>query len=203
MINSTIGWITGNKGLISKTTNSGLTWFRQNSETNNDLYSICFIDENIGWICGNGVILKTVNAGTVWKKDLEISSVILRSIFFIDQYTGWSVGNGGLILKTTTGGSTWILHSKNIIPDEYSLWQNYPNPFNPVTKIKFDIQKSEYTTLKIFDIAGKEIAVLVNEFLSPGSYETIWNADNFPSGIYFAKIQAGNYSQIIKMTLLK
>ena len=96
----------------------------------------------------------------------------------------------------------------NNIPSEYNLYQNYPNPFNPITKVKFDIPsnvKSEKSNVKIiiYEILGKEAAVLVNRQLQPGSYEVEWNASNFTSGVYFYKLSAGNYSETKKMVLLK
>jgi hypothetical protein len=89
------------------------------------------------------------------------------------------------------------------IPDKYNLYQNYPNPFNPVTKVKFDIPSSSLTSLTVYDNLGREVAVLVNEVLNPGKYEYSFNAVNLPSGVYFYRIEAGNFVQINKMVLLK
>lgn len=86
---------------------------------------------------------------------------------------------------------------------EYVLRQNYPNPFNSTTNIKFQIAKSSFVSLKIYDALGKEIAVLVKEKLSPGEYQTVLNCDKFSSGIYFYKLIAGYFMEIKKMVLLK
>ncbi|HEY3250843.1 MAG TPA: T9SS type A sorting domain-containing protein, partial [Ignavibacteria bacterium] len=96
----------------------------------------------------------------------------------------------------------------NIIPDEYKLYQNYPNPFNPSTKIRFSIPPSEGVTgrivrLDIYNILGKEIDALVNEELNPGTYEVEWNAANYPSGVYYYKLTAGDYSDTKNMILVK
>lgn len=99
----------------------------------------------------------------------------------------------------------------NTIPDKFSLSQNYPNPFNPSTKIKFSIPSLPLTKgaggmdvhLKIFDLTGREIATLVNEKLSPGTYEAEWNATNFASGIYFYKLETESFSQTKRMVLIK
>ncbi len=92
-------------------------------------------------------------------------------------------------------------------PKEFALYINYPNPFNPVTKIKFDIPPSKgargMTSLIVYDALGREITVLVNERLYPGTYETEWDASNFPSGIYFYKLSAGDFSDTKKMVLIK
>lgn len=89
------------------------------------------------------------------------------------------------------------------IPKEFNLFQNYPNPFNPETQIRFDIPRSSYVVLKIYDGIGKEIAVLVNEDLKAGKYSAGWNANNIPSGVYFYTIHAGNFNRTKKFVLLK
>jgi hypothetical protein len=89
------------------------------------------------------------------------------------------------------------------IPSHFSLSQNYPNPFNPATKIRFDIQKSGFTMLVVYDILGKEIRTLVNGELKPGTYEADWNASNYPSGVYYYKLVAVNYTETRKMLLIK
>ncbi|MFO7445119.1 MAG: T9SS type A sorting domain-containing protein [Ignavibacteriaceae bacterium] len=85
----------------------------------------------------------------------------------------------------------------------YNLSQNYPNPFNPVTSITYSLPKSGMVTLKIYDMLGKEIAVLVNEEKQSGIYKATWNASDIASGVYFYKITSGEYSKTNKMLLLK
>lgn len=89
------------------------------------------------------------------------------------------------------------------IPNYYSLEQNYPNPFNPATNIKYTIPKISAVTLKIYDVVGREVAMLVNETKQPGVYTVDFNASNLASGIYFYKIEAGDYSAVKKMMLIK
>ncbi len=89
------------------------------------------------------------------------------------------------------------------IPRRYILQQNYPNPFNPVTKIKYSLQRESRVTLNIYDIEGREISILADGYKSPGEYEVSWDAENFPSGVYFYRLTAGNFSEEKKMVLLK
>lgn len=89
------------------------------------------------------------------------------------------------------------------IPKEYSLAQNYPNPFNPTTKINYDLPKAGNVTMRVYDITGREVYTLVNQLQQAGSYSVTFNGANFASGIYFYKIQAGNFSQIKRMVLIK
>jgi len=90
----------------------------------------------------------------------------------------------------------------------YSLSQNYPNPFNPSTVIKYSIPvnvKSEMSDVKlvVYDILGKEIAILVNENQESGNYEIEFNASHFASGVYFYRLQNGNFTETKKMILLR
>lgn len=89
------------------------------------------------------------------------------------------------------------------MPDEFVLHQNFPNPFNPTTSLQYAIGSRQFVTLKVYDLLGREIATLVNEEKLPGVYEVEFNAANLSSGTYFYKLQAGDYSQIKKMILLK
>ncbi|MCX6165553.1 MAG: YCF48-related protein [Ignavibacteriae bacterium] len=89
------------------------------------------------------------------------------------------------------------------IPGEFKLYSNYPNPFNPVTKIKFDLPKKAFTSLIIYDALGRTVETLVNTELKEGSYEYIWNAVKYNSGIYFIRIVSDKYVETRKMVLLK
>jgi len=90
-----------------------------------------------------------------------------------------------------------------LVPEKYNLFQNYPNPFNPSTNIKFDIVKLGAVKIVIYDALGRESEVLVNEVLSPGSYNADFNAANLPSGIYYYKIITADFSDVKKMLLIK
>ena len=87
--------------------------------------------------------------------------------------------------------------------NNYSLKQNYPNPFNPSTRIQYAISSRQLVTLKVYDVLGKEIATLVNEEKSAGSYEIEFNASHLASGIYYYQLRAGDYVETKKMILLK
>lgn len=86
---------------------------------------------------------------------------------------------------------------------EYFILQNYPNPFNPNTEIKFSIPNSEIVQIKVYDIFGKEIKTLLNEFKPTGVYEVEFDASNLPSGVYFYRMISGSYSETKKMILLR
>jgi hypothetical protein len=109
-----------------------------------------------------------------------------------------------LMLLTSRSESTEkVIKKENTTPIKYELSQNYPNPFNPVTNIKYQIQKTGLVALKIYDITGREIKTLVNEIKSPGSYIVTFNGAEFASGVYFYRIQSGDFVQVKKMILIK
>ena len=89
------------------------------------------------------------------------------------------------------------------IPAHFKLYQNYPNPFNPLTNIKYFQAKSNYIALRIYNLAGQEVATLVNEYQPAGDYEITWHPKGLPSGLYFYKMQAGEHFEIKKLILQK
>lgn len=89
------------------------------------------------------------------------------------------------------------------IPTEFNLYQNYPNPFNPSTTISFDLPNSEFVSLTIYDVLGKQVSTLVNEYKNAGRYDIRFEANRLSSGMYFYKISAGNFNQIKKFILMK
>ncbi len=95
------------------------------------------------------------------------------------------------------------VQNEPVQPASFSLMQNYPNPFNPNTKIDFTIKDYSFVTLKIFDAIGREIAVLVNEEKSPGSYTVNFSAEEFSTGIFYMRLTSGGLSETKKMIYLK
>ncbi len=100
------------------------------------------------------------------------------------------------------GNATGII-STGEVPSKYSLSQNYPNPFNPVTKIKFELAKNSFVTLKVYDLLGREVMSLVNQNMNSGVYEYSLSAQDLTSGMYFYQINAGDFSDVKKMMVIK
>ncbi|MDI6767625.1 MAG: T9SS type A sorting domain-containing protein, partial [Bacteroidota bacterium] len=89
------------------------------------------------------------------------------------------------------------------LPKDFILHQNYPNPFNPITKIRFTIHESRFTTLKVYDVLGREVATLVDEVKQPGEYKVEWNAEGLPSGVYIYRLQSGTFFGVKNLILLR
>ena len=89
------------------------------------------------------------------------------------------------------------------IPIEYELAQNYPNPFNPATVIKYAVPEESPVSIKVFDLTGREVVTLVNEVKQPGTYELIFDAGKYASGVYIYQMISGDFVQVKKMSFLK
>jgi hypothetical protein len=147
----------------------------------------------------------------IYNSKFGLSSYHLESHSGTSSYYENNYLKGCIINDTLYGDTitTLINIISNNTPDKYSLSQNYPNPFNPSTNIKYQVKDNSFVTLKIFDILGKEVATLVNEKQSPGTYETqfpnnLITSNQLPSGIYFYSLFVdGDKIDTKKMVLLK
>jgi hypothetical protein len=163
--------------------------------TSNLLIEICFNNSNF---LSNSIIKATPSLGTV-----------------VHQHDDLATGDGCTDL-TNVGGvysarpnicftinAVGITPVGSFIPDKFFLGQNYPNPFNPVTNIKFDIPAQDLVKLILYDILGHEVNILVNEVKSAGSYIVDFDASELPSGVYFYRLESGNFVDAKRMLLIK
>ncbi len=100
-------------------------------------------------------------------------------------------------------GLTSVRDERTTIPQQFVLEQNYPNPFNPATNIRFSITRGASVSLTVYDILGKEVATLVNEYLEPGTYTSTFSAQSLSSGLYFYRLHSDNSVKTKKMILMK
>ena len=201
------GWAVGEHGIILNTTDGGTNWNSQTISMWYNLESVYFTNNNTGWTVGSsGTILKTIDGGINWNSQISGTTNWLTAVSFTDTVNGIVVGENGTILRTTNGGGGVSFIEEQEIDEnttDYILRQNYPNPFNPSTTIKFTISDVRFTTLRIYDVLGNEIATLVNEEKPVDNYEVEFNGTDLPSGIYFYQLRAGSYIETKKMVLLK
>lgn len=112
-------------------------------------------------------------------------------------------GDADIITIKYSQNPTGVQPISGDIPKDYFLSQNFPNPFNPATNIKFELPKSAFTKLTVYNMLGEEVSVLVNKELQAGNYEVNWNASKFSSGVYFYRLAANDYVVTKKMMLVK
>jgi photosystem II stability/assembly factor-like uncharacterized protein len=156
------------------------------------------------YVCGSsGMTYKTSDGGDNWTRMSSTTAHNLRALYFWNEKRGFAVGDSGTILFTENGGVTGVRNIEDHHPSNFSLQQNFPNPFNPSTTFRLSINNSQFVELKVFDLLGREAATLVNEERRAGSYEVLWDASNFPSGVYFYRLRSGGVVETRKMVLLK
>ena len=150
-------------------------------------------------------------------KDLHISIVDIqkRSIEYDFLSSGFEIQNKSSLsydLKLVAGDLDYVIQkSEDIlenIPDQYALSQNYPNPFNPITRMNYQLPKRSRVIISIYNIMGQEVRTLLNQDQDYGAHSIMWNGvDQFgktmATGVYFARMSTGSFSQTKKMLLLK
>ncbi|MCX6161737.1 MAG: T9SS type A sorting domain-containing protein [Ignavibacteriae bacterium] len=189
------------------TTNNGMNW-AQISLSSLYVNTFAVTGNNIfaggGGIPGYGVFLST-NNGTSWT---EINQGFpayphVRALLIANNY----IFAGIIDISVWRRPLSEIINSVNNIsteiPSSFSLSQNYPNPFNPTTKISFQLSVAGFSSLKIFDLLGKEVATLVNETLKPGTYTAAFDGSQLPSGVYLYRLTTNEYTSAKSMLLIK
>jgi len=202
---SITGYNAGGNGRVSKTTNRGLSWIVQNINVSGVVNSIYFINSNNGFaVTESGNISKTTNGGNTWVGQNSISVNSMNNVYFTGSNNGFIAGNFGTILKTTNGGLVFISTHNNTIPENFSLSQNYPNPFNSSTVIKYELKNPAEVSLKLYNIEGKELMLLVNQIQTTGSYNLLFDSRDLTSGVYFYSFYLdNNFKETKKLTIIK
>jgi photosystem II stability/assembly factor-like uncharacterized protein len=204
------GWVTGyylgvpHYTAVFNTTDGGINWNETSFGTEESLSGIYFTDNLKRWAVGGnnsgGIIYYTSDGGANWAlQNIPLVNSLYR-VFFFDEISGWAVGHIGTIIATDNSVPVELELST---PAEYSLEQNYPNPFNPQTKIEYSIPSAGFVKLVIFNSVGEEIKTLISAYKTAGTHLVTFDAGNLSSGIYFYRIDAGEFSAIRKMILLQ
>jgi photosystem II stability/assembly factor-like uncharacterized protein len=189
-------------GRLCRTTNGGTSFDTVPQPFASSLYTMKFFNYNTGWIFGsNGFAGKTTTGGTSWSLHNTGGSTE-NGCYFNNTDSGFVVGSSSYIHKIAKLLTS--IEWKPEIPAAYYLKQNYPNPFNPTTTIEFALPKQGLVTLKIYDIAGREILNALNVTLNPGIIKYTFNGANFASGVYFYSLTVdGKLIDTKKMLLVK
>jgi len=188
--------------------NNGLTW--SHTSLNKIVYS--FAKSGNTTFAGTDVTSSfylSSNNGTNWiQKNEGFTTQNIDALCILNNYIFAGIyanSPNGIFRRPLSEliGFTAIQPVSSEIPDKFSLLQNFPNPFNPSTKIGFRIAHSGFVSLIVYDILGTEVSSLVSESLQPGSYAATWDASKYSSGVYYYRINAGDFSQTKKMLLVK
>jgi hypothetical protein len=143
-------------------------------------------------------------AGVKLSQETTINGVLRLMAGVFDNTIPFMLGPDGTI--SYEGGSLLItdaLETESVLPKKFALYQNFPNPFNPTTTISFDVPKQATVKITIFDVMGREVTRLVDNDYSAGSYSVNWNASPYASGLYYYRIEAGDFVAVRKLVLMK
>ncbi len=187
-----------------------IRWVLFRPGSNTEMY--CAVDAT----APNAGVFRTTDGGNSWTSFVSgtlLNSYLTRALSFKATSTDSTLftGIGSTSVASTPGQGVYeysfplvgIEPPAGNIPKVYALYPNYPNPFNPATSIRYDVPKVSNVTLKVYDIRGREVASLVSENKQPGSYSVTFNASNLASGVYFYRLNAGDYTNTMKMILVK
>ena len=197
------------RGGIFLSTDNGMTWEHKsvglphNGDNYVDINKIIITPADKIYAATNVGIYYSTNNGESWSS--MNSGLIVNDIYtlFIDSQGFLLAGSAGNGIYKSINSVLDSSEDENNTPNKFFLYQNYPNPFNPSTKIKYSIPHSSFVTLKVYDLLGKEVAILVNEEKPVGYYEIEFNGNNLSSGIYFYSMETGNFSDTKKLILIK
>ena len=153
-------------------------------------------NQGLSWSDFNGGTL----AGSVSVRALGFRSTADSTVFAGGAHPTVATGQGVFEYSLFI---TRIGNQSQISPHDYTLNQNFPNPFNPVTRISYTLGKPDNVSIKVFDITGKAVRTIVNAYQTAGSYEVDFNGSELSSGVYFYKMQSGNFYEVRSMILMK
>ena len=155
-------------------------------------------DDGTSW---STIVESTPNIGTYsWVVESTVSSTqCLIRITNFDDGLVYDISDAVFIITIPND----VEEFEDGIPKEFNLGQNYPNPFNPITSINYQVPEASLVSIKVYDLIGREVTVLVNEVKQPGIYQVSFGTENLASGVYFYKMTAGDFSSVRKMNLLK
>jgi ligand-binding sensor domain-containing protein len=192
-------------GGMFRSYDDGLSWSSINSGFPEEtvVLSLAVSGNNIFAGTYDGVYLST-DSGANWKDIKEgLNNLSIYSLAVNDTYIFAGSDRDGVWRRPISEVITNIKNNQNNLPTDYLLKQNYPNPFNPVSTINYSTPKKELIIIRVYDLLGNEIATLVNEEKPAGNYKVNFNASNLSSGVYFYRMQAGNFIESKKCIVLK
>jgi photosystem II stability/assembly factor-like uncharacterized protein len=203
------GWAGGQFTALIHTTDGGSTWASQAYQSSYGLNDLKFVN-GIGYAVGESAVgnvslmIRSTDNGSSWHVINPGTSQFLYGVHFTSRNSGWIAGFNGTIMRTTDGGVTFVGENPSPpVPQAMVLSQNFPNPFNPSTTIQFSISHASQVSIRIFNTLGEELQTLVSAEFVAGTYTTKWDANNISSGLYFYRLQAGDFVQVKKLIVLR
>ncbi|MCB0724202.1 MAG: T9SS type A sorting domain-containing protein [Ignavibacteriae bacterium] len=163
-----------------------------------------WVDGDHTTTCDNSTGTSLPVGAATWDEPMNSGSTTFTYIITVaGTYNYKCIPHFPSMVGTINATVSSIFQTSSSLPERYNLNQNYPNPFNPSTNIKFDIANTGPVKITIYNSLGMQVETLVNENLSPGSYQVNWNASSISSGTYFYRIETDGFVETKKMLLIK
>ncbi len=194
---------------IYRTTNGGISFdsviVTGTTGWGSDIEFLPGAPSNVWFSSGKKLFFSSDSAKTWTDGGLSLSIPWIRDIVFVNKKIGWALSDNALYKTENNAGLVTSVDNKNSIPTKFYLSQNYPNPFNPSTVINYQLSTFSYVTLKVYDLLGREVATLVDDYKQAGYYNSQFSITNkkLSSGVYYYTLKAGNYVETKKMVLMK
>ena len=149
-------------------------------------------------------VLRSSDLGAIWAP--------INDGLPVNMFVNWLSSDGQYLYAGMNSHSVWrrplaeitaVTETPGTLPEHFAIQQNYPNPFNPTTSIRYQVAEPRHVTVTVYDLLGRNVATLVDRDQQSGSYQITWDASSTPSGVYYYRIDAGNFSDVRKMLLMK
>ena len=204
MVSNGTSLIAGTANGIFFSTDNGSSWISKSTGLASlYIYDLAVSGSTLIAGTGYGVYISTNNGNTWVEKNQGFTNVpIAYSVAASNGYV-FAGTDGQYVFRRTVSEIISIIKISNSIPYLYTLEQNYPNPFNSMTSIKYEIPEGGLVKLSVYDMLGREAAMLVNEQQGAGSYRVSFDASGLNSGVYFYRLSAGNFTTSKKLTVIK
>jgi hypothetical protein len=203
--NQNAGWVVGWDGFVSHTTDGGLTWTNQDIGTTTDhLFSLQVISPTEAWASGrnanlpmNGVVYHTTDGGATWTNET------------VGPYPYWGYSIAATPDNVWIAGTLGRIYNKGLSPSAIEVQENvlsqtlfsYPNPFHLETTILYNVSRTGFVSLKVYNAVGKQVATLADGNQSAGAHKIVWNAEGFSPGVYYYKFSEGKVEETGKLIL--
>jgi choice-of-anchor A domain-containing protein/uncharacterized repeat protein (TIGR01451 family) len=185
-------------------TDNGSTWSQPVASAGTKYVTSILSDKdgNVFMSSFTGGVYAKAAASTKWNS-IGLSGLGVSSMYVNKTDGSLVIGTSNGYMYKNTSALTAVRDGKTALPTKFELMQNYPNPFNPSTNIQFNVPRMSHVTLAVYDILGRVVVNLVNDVKQPGSYTVSFNASHLASGMYFYRLEAGDYTSVKKMILIK
>ncbi len=191
-------------GQIYLTTDQGKDWTESDNGVGASIINALYcVGSDIFAGTNNGVFLSRDNGSSWAAVDSGLTDTYICSLYASGPYLYAGTFMDGVWRRPITEILTGVKGGNKGVPASFSLSQNYPNPFNPTTTIGYEVPVRAHVTIVAYDILGRRVETLVDGEQQPGHYEVTFNASRLPSGVYFYRLQAGNFSETRKFSFVK